>query len=109
VTSQAWAIVSVASILAVVGIAFLWRRMPVYRWYCRRCKKVVSSGRFHPGRCACGTNVLLAYRCRSCASWNTSPLERSSWQCDDCSSKNISLGFEYHLATALWRRRDQDA
>jgi hypothetical protein len=106
-TSQVWAILGALSVLALVGIALLWRRMPVFRWYCRRCKKIVSSGRFHPGKCTCGTGSLVAYFCRACASWNTSPT--SKWHCGDCSSKDIILGVEYHLFTALWRWRNQNA
>jgi len=108
-TLQTWAIVGAVSVavLALAGMSFMWRRMPVYRWYCSRCKKIVSAGRFHPGRCACGTSLLVAYFCRACASWNTSPT--SNWHCTDCSSKNVILGVEYHLGAALWRWRNRAA
>jgi hypothetical protein len=104
---QIWAIVIATSVLALVGLAFLWLRRPVYRWYCRRCKKIVSSSRFHPGKCACGTHALVAYFCKACASWNTSPT--TLWHCSDCSSKSVILGAEYHLHSALWVWRNQHA
>ena len=85
---QVWAIVGAVSILALVGVGFMWRRMTVYRWYCSRCKKIVSAGRLHPRRCTCDTNMLVAYFCRACASWNTSPT--SNWHCSDCSSKKVN-------------------
>jgi hypothetical protein len=106
-TSQAWAIVGVATFLAVFGAAALWLRMPVYQWYCRRCKKVVSSGRLHPGRCICGTGALMAYFCKACASWHTSPT--TYWHCMDCSSKQVILGVEYQLFNRYWKWRNQDA
>ncbi len=105
--TQIWALVSAGSFLAVAGIAFLWLRMPVYRWYCRRCQKIVSSGRFHPAKCICGTSALVAYFCKACASWNTSPTR--NWHCNNCSSKNVIVGVEYHRLTALWRWRNQHA
>jgi hypothetical protein len=49
----------------------------------------------------------VAYFCQTCASWNTTPT--SDWHCRDCSSKVVSLGVEYHLATGLWRWRNQKA
>jgi hypothetical protein len=58
-TAQGWALLG-AAVLALAGIVFLWRRMPVHRWYCRACKKIVSSGRFRPGKCKCGTTALVA-------------------------------------------------
>jgi hypothetical protein len=106
-TWQIWAIVGAASFLAVVGIAFLWARMTVFRWYCRRCKKIVSSGRFHPGKCACGTHSLVAYFCSVCTSWNTTPA--SNWHCSDCSSQKVVLGVEYQFFTRLWKWRNQRA
>jgi hypothetical protein len=98
--AQVWMTVGAVSVVALGGLAFLWLRMPVFQWYCRRCKKIVSAGRFHPGKCACGAHALMAYFCRSCASWNTSP--KSYWHCVNCSSKAISIGAEYHFVSALW-------
>jgi hypothetical protein len=106
-TGQVWGILAGVSFLALVGIAFLRWQMPVFRWYCRRCKKIVSSGRFHPGKCTCGTNALVAYVCRACTSWNTSPTV--SWHCSDCSSKDVTLRVEYHLVKAQWKWRNQAA
>jgi hypothetical protein len=106
-TAQVWGIVAGLSFLALVSIAFLRWRMPVFHWYCRRCKKIVSSGRFHPGKCTCGTNALVAYVCRACASWNTSPTV--NWHCSNCSSKDVTLGVEYYLLRAQWKWRNQAA
>jgi hypothetical protein len=106
-TSEVWMILGVGSFLALAGLTFLWQRMTVFRWYCRRCKKIVSTGRFHPGKCQCGGNLLVAYFCKACASWNTSPT--SNWHCSACSSKNVSIGVEYHNNTAWWRWRNQRA
>jgi hypothetical protein len=106
-TSQIWAMMIAGSFLTLVGIAFLWLRMPIYHWYCRRCKKIVSLGRFHPARCNCGTDSLVAYFCKACASWNTSP--SLNWHCNDCSSKFVTLGVEYHRFTRVWRWRNQHA
>jgi len=106
-TPQLWAIVSVVAFLALLGVVMLWRRMPVYQWYCRRCKKVVSSGRFHPGRCFCDTSSLLAYYCKGCSSWNTSPT--TYWHCMDCSGKQVILGVEYQLFNRHWKWRNQEA
>ncbi len=58
-SSQDWVFLGAGSFLALVGMALLWRRMPVFRWYCSRCKRVVSASRFHPGTCTCGTNLLV--------------------------------------------------
>jgi hypothetical protein len=104
-TPQVWAMVGAGSFLALAGIVFLWRRMPVFRWYCRRCKTIVSSGRFHPRKCACGTDSLVAYFCRACVSWNTSPI--SAWHCTDCPSKAVTLGVEYNFVLALWKWRNR--
>jgi hypothetical protein len=106
-TLEIWALVGAVSFLALVGLVLLWWRMPVYRWYCRRCKRIVSSSRFHPGKCPCGTNALVAYFCETCASWNTSPT--SSWHCNDCSSRAVVLGVEYQLANGLWTLRNRGA
>ncbi len=106
-TLQVWAILGAVSFLASIGIAFLCWRMPIFRWYCRRCKKIVSTGRFYPAKCPCGTSVLVAYFCRACGSWNTSPT--SNWHCSECSSKKVTLGVEFYLLTALWRWRNQNA
>jgi hypothetical protein len=106
-TLQFWAILSAVFFPALAGIALLRRRIPVFRWYCWQCRKIVSSGRFHPGKCPCGTHSLVAYFCKTCASWNTSP--HPNWHCGDCSSKDVQLGVEYHLGKAMWRWRTQDA
>jgi hypothetical protein len=105
--SQVVAITVAVSVAVLMGLALLWYRMRVYQWYCRRCKKIVSAGRFHPGKCACGAGSLVAYFCKSCASWHTSPT--TAWHCLDCSSKNVVLGAEWHRFTALWKWRNQGA
>lgn len=105
--SQAWLIAVGVSLVVLIGVVVLWIRMPVFRWYCRHCRKVIATGRFHPGKCTCKTSVLVAYFCQDCASWNTTP--SSGWHCAKCSSKNILLGVEYNLITALWRWRNQNA
>lgn len=102
-----WHIWAILCVIALGGVAFLWLRMPVCHWYCTRCEKLVSSGRLHPGKYTCGTKVLTAYLCNVCASWNTSPASRS--HCNDCSSRQVTLGVEYHLGSALWRWRNQGA
>ncbi len=104
-TLQTWAIVGGISLMALIGAALLWRRMPVFRWYCRRCKKIVSSGRFHPRKCTCGTAALVAYFCKNCGSWNTAP--NAHWHCVACSSKDVNLGVEYSFGTHLWRKRNR--
>lgn len=103
---QVWLILIASSLVVLIGSVFLWLRMPVFRWYCRRCKKIVSAGRFHPGKCTCGTGALVAYFCKDCGSWNTTPM--SNWHCVACSSKDISLGVEYHFGTGLWRTRNRN-
>jgi len=105
-TQQTQAILAGLSLMALVGLVFLWLRMPVFRWYCRRCKKIVSSGRFHPAKCTCTTNTLLAYFCRNCGSWDTTPA--LSWHCLACASKAIILGVEYNFGTGLWRTRNRN-
>lgn len=105
-TWEVWATLGTVAILALVGTAFLCRRLPVYHWHCRLCDKIVSAGRFHPGRCTCGTNLLVAYFCRDCASWNTTPTSR--WHCGDCASRNVLPGVEYHLVQAQWKWRNQE-
>jgi hypothetical protein len=104
---QNWLIVGVVVFLAVAGLVALWLRMPVFQWYCRRCKKVVSSGRFHPRKCMCGSGSLVAYFCKACTSWRTSPT--TYWHCMDCSSKQVILGVEYQPVTANWKWRNQSA
>ena len=47
-TQQVWITAGMVSIAAVLGLLFLWVRMPVYRWSCRRCKRIVSTSRFRP-------------------------------------------------------------
>jgi hypothetical protein len=98
---QLWSILGVAALACIV---FVWWRMPVYQWYCRRCRRVVSSGRLHPKKCLCGTNALVDYVCKSCASWNTSP--KTDWHCTDCSSTAVALGVEYNLGKAFWTWRN---
>ena len=105
-TMQVSLILGALSLVALIGLIFLWLRMPVFRWSCRRCKKIVSTSRFHPGKCQCGTTLLVAYFCRNCGSWNTTP--SSKWHCIACSSKEISLGVEYHFGTGLWRTRNRN-
>lgn len=99
-------ILGIASGVALIGLIFLWLRMPVFRWYCRRCKKMVSAGRFHPAKCSCGTQALVAYFCKDCGSWNTT--SSGDWHCAACSSTDISLGVEYHFNTGLWRMRNEN-
>ncbi len=103
--SQTWSILIAGSAAVVLGLIVFWVRMPVFRWYCRRCKKIASAGRFHPRKCTCATTTLVAYFCNDCKSWNTTPT--SGWHCDACRSKEIILGVEYHLGTALWRWRNR--
>jgi methionyl-tRNA synthetase len=105
--TQLWWIGAGALILSLVGGVWLLRRMPVFQWYCGRCKKVVAASRRHPGKCACGTDRLTAYFCQTCSSWNTSPT--SKWHCNDCSSPKVRVGVEYHLIQARWRWRNQAA
>ena len=106
-TQEIWTIVSVVSLLGLLGGAFvLWRR-PVYQWYCGRCKKIVSASRRHPGKCACGTDRLMAYVCQACSSWNTSPAK--NWHCMDCASTKVQVGVEYHIMRTMWRWRNQNA
>jgi hypothetical protein len=106
-TAQTWTIVIALFLAAVITMLFLFLRMPVFRWYCRRCKKIVSARRFKPGRCICGTTTLVAYFCKSCGSWDTTPT--SSWHCAACASKDLSLGVEYNLGTGMWRTRNRNA
>ena len=106
-TQQVWLILGALSLAAVIGLVFLWLRMPVFRWYCRRCRKIVFTGRFHPGKCTCSTTSLVAYFCKDCGSWNTGPT--SGWHCVACSSKDMSLGVEYNFGTRLWRTRNRNA
>jgi hypothetical protein len=103
-TQEVWITASVVSIAAVLGLLFLWGRMPVYRWSCRHCKKIVSTSRFHPVRCNCGENTLVASFCKRCGSWNTTP--RPPRHCVACSSSELSLGAEYHFVTSRWRMRN---
>ena len=104
--SQTWWIVGCSALGALVGLVLLWRRKPLFRWSCRRCKKIVSRSRFHPAKCTCGTRSLVAYFCRDCRSWNTTPTP--NWHCGACSSKDISLGVEYNFGTGLWRTRNRN-
>ena len=106
-THQAWVILISVSVVVPIGLAFLWLRKPVFRWYCRRCKKIVSRGRFHPGKCTCGTQALVAYFCKDCGSWNTTP--KADWHCVTCSSKDVSLGVEYAFRTGMWRTRNRNS
>jgi hypothetical protein len=104
---EVWAIVGAVSLAVLVGLGVLWRRRPLLRWYCRRCNKIVATGRFHPRRCPCGTDTVVAYFCRVCASWNTSPT--LNWHCSDCSSKQVNLGVEYRFHSGMWKWRNQNA
>jgi hypothetical protein len=105
-TPEVW-ISAVALLLAAgLGLAFLWVRMPLYRWSCRRCKRIVSTTRFHPGRCTCGENTLVASFCTRCGSWNTSPTPDR--HCVACSSKELSLGAEYQFRSGNWKMRNQN-
>jgi hypothetical protein len=106
-SGQVWMIVAGVAVTVLIGVAFLWLRRPVFRWYCRHCKKIISAGRFHPGRCTCGTKTLVAYFCKDCSSWDTTPTP--GWHCNHCSSKDVALGVEYSLGTALWRWRNRPA
>jgi len=104
---QAWMVVGGVCLLALAGSAYAWLRLPLYRWGCRHCKRIVTVSRFHPGRCTCGASTLVAYFCGDCGSWNTSPT--ASRRCVACSSKNIILGAEYNFGTRLIRLRNRDA
>jgi hypothetical protein len=103
-TQEVWITAGVVSIATILGLLFLWGRMPVYRWSCRHCKKIVSTSRFHPVRCNCGENTLVASFCKRCGSWNTTP--RPPRHCVACSSSELSLGAEYHFVTSRWRMRN---
>lgn len=107
-TGHIWAILGVIGVsfpAVVIVITLLWRQIPLHHWYCRRCKKIVTCGRFfHPRKCACGSNTLVAYICDHCGSWHTSPT--AGWHCQDCTSKNVDLGVEYRAGTAMWRWRN---
>jgi hypothetical protein len=103
-TQGVWLTVVAVLFAAVLGLAFLWLRMPLYRWSCRHCKRIVSTSRFHPGRCTCGENILVARFCTRCGSWDTSPTPIR--HCVACSSKELSLGAEYHFRTGIWRMRN---
>lgn len=105
-TQEIWITIGVAFIAAVLASFFLWARMPVYRWSCRHCKRVVSTSRFRPGRCTCGENTLVASFCKRCGSWNTSPTPIR--HCVACSSKELSLAAEYHFRTSTWRMRNRN-
>jgi hypothetical protein len=106
-TTQLWWMIGGGIALALIGAAFLWRRKPLFQWYCGRCKRVVSASRLHPGKCTCGTDRLAAYICQTCSSWNTSPTNK--WHCNDCSSTKVHVGVEYHIARTMWRWRNQGA
>jgi hypothetical protein len=103
-TQEVWIAAGMLSLVAVSGLTFLWLRMPLYRWSCRHCKRIVSTSRFHPGPCPCGENTLVANFCKSCGSWNTSPTPIR--HCVACSSKDLSLGAEYHFRSGMWRMRN---
>lgn len=110
-TQQVWTTFVALSLAAVIGLSFYWLRMPVYRWFCHRCRKTVSTSRFHPARCTCDTNTLVAYFCNSCGSWNTSATSDrpiANRQCVVCSSRDIRLGYEYNLSTRLWSTRNRN-
>jgi hypothetical protein len=106
-TWQIWAIVGASSFVALAILMILWLRMPVYHWYCRRCRKVVGAGRMYPRKCSCGSGVLVAYYCKTCGGWNTLPT--ANWRCGKCSSQAMILGVEYHIDRGLWRWRNRAA
>lgn len=106
-TMEVWAMIGAGLFLGLAGGVFLWWRMPLYQWYCGRCKRIVSASRLHPGKCNCGTDRLLAYVCKDCASWNTSPAK--IWHCNECASKKVQVGVEYLLGRTLWRWHKQRA
>jgi hypothetical protein len=106
-TQQIWVILCTVLGVGLIGLMILWLRMPVFRWSCRRCKKIVSVSRFRPSKCSCGTDGLVAYFCKDCGSWNTTP--KLEWHCVTCSSKDISLAVEYKFATGMWRTRNVNA
>jgi hypothetical protein len=97
-----WSTIVVVSFTTLIGLTFLWVRLPVYRWFCHRCRKTVSTSRFHPSRCTCDTNTLVAYFCDSCGSWNTSSTSDrpiANRQCVACSSRDVRMGYEYNINT----------
>jgi hypothetical protein len=106
-TTQVWTIVGAACITVMLAGAFLMWRMPRYRWYCGRCKKMVGARRGHPKKCGCGTDRLMAYVCKACSSWNTSPTK--NWHCQKCESTKVVLGVEYHIRQNVWRWRNKSA
>ena len=101
---EMWLGIGAACVAAVVGSIVIWLRMPLFRWSCRRCKKVVSISRFHPKRCACGEDTLVANFCKRCGSWNTTPTPHR--HCAACSSKELCLAAEYHFHNSRWRMRN---
>jgi hypothetical protein len=103
-TQEIWITGSAVSVAAALVLLFVWMRMPVYRWSCRNCKRIVSTSRFHPARCTCGENTLVASFCKRCGSWNTTP--KPPRHCVACSSSELSLGAEYHFVTSRWRMRN---
>ena len=103
-TYEVWIGIGALFLAALLGLFFIWVRMPVYRWQCRHCKKTVSTSRFRPERCTCGENTLVASFCKRCGSWNTSPTPTR--HCVACSSKELSLAAEYHFRTGSWRMRN---
>jgi hypothetical protein len=105
-THQVWMIVAGLCVVALAGATYLWLRMPLFRWSCRRCKRVVCASRFHPGRCTCGGNALVAYFCGHCGSWNTSAAEKR--RCHACSSSDLILGAEYSFGSRLVKARNRN-
>ncbi len=55
--SETWMVVAGVCVLALVGGTYAWLRLPLYRWSCRHCRKVVSVSRLRPKRCACGAGA----------------------------------------------------
>jgi hypothetical protein len=102
---ESWEIASGAGALVLAAAAYLWLRMPLYRWGCRGCKRIVSVTRFNPGRCTCGTNTLVAFFCGECGSWNTLPT--ANRHCVACSSRNILVGAEFNFGTRHVRTHNQ--
>jgi hypothetical protein len=102
-----WMIWGGGCLLVLVGAAYVWLQMPLYRWGCRQCKKIVTVSRFHPGRCTCGSNTLAAFFCGDCGSWNTLP--NASRHCVACSSRNVLLGAEYNFGTQHVKIRNRNS
>jgi hypothetical protein len=104
---QTWMVVAGGCVLALAGGTYAWLRLPLYRWSCRHCKRIVSTSRLRPGRCTCGASALVAYFCGACGSWNTAPTAKR--HCVSCSSKSLIIGAEYNFGTQFIRTRNRDS